>query len=144
MKMSRMVVDVSVALKWVLLEPDSPSALLLRDDYRNRIHDLISPDIFPIEIANALAKLERRKFLKPPEGSQKLADILKTNVVLHSHLPLLPRAFDIASSMRIAIYDCVYVALAEKENCELVTADAKLIANLQKQFPFIKELASLP
>jgi predicted nucleic acid-binding protein len=36
------------------------------------------------------------------------------------------------------------VALAEQEGCEVVTADARLIANLQPQFPFILPLSSFP
>ena len=31
-----------------------------------------------------------------------------------------------SSTMRIGVYDCIYVALAEQEKCELVTADATL------------------
>jgi predicted nucleic acid-binding protein len=46
--------------------------------------------------------------------------------------------------MRTGFYDCLYVALAEQENCELVTADDKLINALQGQFSFILSLASLP
>jgi predicted nucleic acid-binding protein len=46
--------------------------------------------------------------------------------------------------MRIGVYDCLYVALAEREGCELVTADDKLIENLQILFPFVVSLASLP
>lgn len=38
----------------------------------------------------------------------------------------------------------MYVALAEREGCELVTDDQKLIANLKPQFPFIVPLTSLP
>jgi hypothetical protein len=58
-------------------------------------------------------------------------------------IPLMPRAYEISSRMRVGIYDCLYVALAEQEKCELVTADDKLIKNLQAQFPFIVALASL-
>jgi predicted nucleic acid-binding protein len=36
------------------------------------------------------------------------------------------------------------VALAEREKCDFVTADDKLVKNLQGQFPFIKSLSSLP
>ena len=46
--------------------------------------------------------------------------------------------------MRCGVYDCLYVALAEKEGCELVTADDKLVKTLKKKFPLILELASLP
>ena len=46
--------------------------------------------------------------------------------------------------MRLGVYDCIYVALAEHEGCELVTADTRLLMNLRSTFPFIIELASLP
>jgi predicted nucleic acid-binding protein len=59
-------------------------------------------------------------------------------------IPFMPRDYEISSRMRVGIYDCLYVALAEQEKCELVTADDKLIKNLQTQFPFIVALASLP
>lgn len=36
------------------------------------------------------------------------------------------------------------VALAEREACELVTADTRLLANLKPKFPFIIDLASRP
>jgi predicted nucleic acid-binding protein len=57
---------------------------------------------------------------------------------------LLLRAIDISSKMRIGVYDCIYVALAEQEGCELATADDKLFNTLHKDFPFIISLASLP
>ena len=62
----------------------------------------------------------------------------------HSYRPLLRRAFDISSKTRVGVYDCLYVALAERENCELVTADDKLVKSLQRSFPFITPLSSLP
>jgi predicted nucleic acid-binding protein len=49
-----------------------------------------------------------------------------------------------SSQARHGFYDCLYVALAEQEGCKLLTADAKLMANLQGAFPFITSLASLP
>jgi predicted nucleic acid-binding protein len=63
---------------------------------------------------------------------------------LHAYLPLLPRDYEVSSQTRKGVYDCLYVALAEREGCELLTADVKLIANLQPKFPFITPLASLP
>ena len=41
-------------VKWVLTEPDSDKALRLRDDLRNSVHELLSPDIFTVEAAHAL------------------------------------------------------------------------------------------
>jgi len=71
-------------------------------------------------------------------------DILTTLPRLHPFQPLLLRAIDISSALRIGVYDCVYVALAELEQCALVTADDKLLSNVQSQFPFARHLKSLP
>jgi predicted nucleic acid-binding protein len=46
--------------------------------------------------------------------------------------------------LRIGIYDCLYVACAEEEKCELLTADDKLLKNAQQQFPFVRQLSTLP
>jgi predicted nucleic acid-binding protein len=62
---------------------------------------------------------------------------------LIASLPLTARAIAISSQIRIGVFDCLYVALAEREGCELVTADVRLITNLQPHFSFIKDLASL-
>ena len=67
-----------------------------------------------------------------------------TSPILIPSLPLLLRAADISSTMRVGVYDCLYVALAEREGCEFITADDKLVKNLQAQFPFIVPLASVP
>ncbi|MBI3411488.1 MAG: type II toxin-antitoxin system VapC family toxin [Planctomycetes bacterium] len=60
------VLDASVALKWVLTEPDSPKALSVRDDFRNKLHELLAPDVFPVEVAHALTRAERKGLIKPP------------------------------------------------------------------------------
>jgi predicted nucleic acid-binding protein len=141
----RYVLDACDALKWVLPEPDSAIALRLRDDFRNGIHELLAPDVFPAEVAHALAKAERRGVIPVASGARLLADVLRTMPQLYPSLPdLLPRAYMIASQARIGVYDCLYVALAEREGCELVTADDRLVRNLRARFPFIVPLASLP
>jgi hypothetical protein len=48
------VIDCSTAFKWVVAEPDTDKAIRLRDDYRNGLVELLAPDLFPTEIANAL------------------------------------------------------------------------------------------
>ena len=50
----------------------------------------------------------------------------------------------ISSQARIGVYDCLYVALAEQQGCQLVTADDRLVKTLQPTFSFITSLASLP
>ena len=45
---------------------------------------------------------------------------------------------------RIGVYDCLYVALAERKACELVTADLRLVTNLGTLFPIISFDAMCP
>lgn len=137
------ILDCSVAAKWVLTEIDSDKALILRDGFLNSIHDFIAPDIFPVEIAHTLTRAERQNRITAGEATVLWSDILATPPQLIRHRPLLPRAIAISSSARIGVYDCLYLALAEREGCEFVTADEKLVRNLQLQFPFIVPLSSL-
>jgi predicted nucleic acid-binding protein len=53
---------------------------------------------------------------------------------------LLPRAEEIALDLKHALKDCLYVALAEREKCDLVTTDASLLARAGGQFPLVRAL----
>lgn len=133
----RFVFDASVAIKLVLPEVDSDKALALETDFRSQIHELIAPNIYPLEIAHALTKAERRGILQPGEAETLLARLLSYPPDLFPYLPLLGRAVEIASQARIGVYDCLHVALAEQQSCMLVTADQRLITNLGAQYPII-------
>jgi predicted nucleic acid-binding protein len=139
----RYVLDASVSLCWVIPRPLSPKALLLRDEYRQQIHELIAPSVYPHEIANALTKSERQKLIPDGDARPLSRDVFSTSPVLYGTGPILFRAIDISSQTKCGFYDCLYVALAEREGCELVTADDKLIKALQPTLPFVVSLASL-
>ena len=104
----------------------------------------MAPDVFPVEVAHALTRAERKGLIKPPQAARLLTDVLSTPMPLHSYRPLLARAVAISSAMRCGVYDCLYVALAEREGCEPIPADDKLLRSLGAQFPLIVSLASVP
>ena len=138
------VVDSSVGVKWLIPEAHSDKALQLLDDFQNAVIELWAPDIFLIEAVHAITRAERQKRLTPVEGARAVIDLLNQQPQLVPYIPLLPRAYTISSRARIGVYDCLYVALAEQEHCDFVTADDRLIRALQGTFPFIISLASLP
>ena len=43
------------------------------------------------------------------------------------YLPLMPKALAWSSQQKPGVYDCLYVSLAIREQCHLVTADQRLI-----------------
>ena len=138
----RYVLDASVGIKWVLNEVDSAVARRLRDAFRNQVLDLIAPDSFSLEAAHALAKAERRGIVT--DATQRWLDLMADSPQLFPSVPLMLRALSIATRARIGVYDCLYVALAEREGCELVTADARLLNSLQPTYPFTLPMTAVP
>ncbi|MBI2809096.1 MAG: type II toxin-antitoxin system VapC family toxin [Planctomycetes bacterium] len=137
------VLDSSVAFKWLVPEVDTDKALRIRDDYNLAVCELIAPDIFPVETTHALTRAERQGRVTPAQGATLLKDLLKNLPQLYPYMPLLSRAYEISSNMKIGVYDCLYLALAERERCEFVTADTKL-NHVRTAFPFIVPIMSLP
>ncbi len=137
------VLDSSAALPSVIVEPDSAKAIRLLDEYCRGIHYLLAPDIFPIETLNGLTKAERQKRIAPGTAYPFWKGVMVDSPVYFPHFQLLPRAYAISAATFSAIYDCVYVALAEREGCEMVTADDRLVKNLQGRFTFVILLSSL-
>jgi predicted nucleic acid-binding protein len=138
------VLDSNVGIKWLLVEDGSDAARVVRDEFARGIHGLLAPDVFLVEAAHAFTRAQRQGRITDAEARFFLADLLTTLPQLHPYPPLLPRAVEISLQARHNVYDCLYVALAEREGCAMLTADAKLIGNLQAAFPFITPLASLP
>ncbi len=60
--MTDLVIDTSVAIKWVVQEPETPQALALRR------HRLFAPDLLAAECANVLWKKVRRNDLTAKEA----------------------------------------------------------------------------
>lgn len=139
----RAVLDSSVAIKWVLPEIDTPKAVRLRNEFRRGMHELLAPDVFPIEVAHSLTRAERKKLIQPPAAIKRLNSVLSYPPDLHSYLPLFGRAAAISSATGQGMYDCLYLVLAEREGCELITADQKLITNMGQAYPFIRSLSTI-
>jgi predicted nucleic acid-binding protein len=138
------VLDTSADIKTFVQEQDSGKAIRLRNEYHQGVHELIAPDIFPTEMCNVLMILERSGKIKPGEAALFFGQSLNELPPLFAAVPLLPRALEIAKQFRQTVYDCLYIALAEREGCELVTADDKLLRAVKPMLPFVIALSSLP
>ena len=118
-----LVVDASVAALWVLQQPGTDRATALYSEPR-----LIAPSLIAAEIGSALWKAVRRGDATRDHAVIALEAAL---LPLHEIMPsedLRSRALEIAIELDHPIYDCFYLALAERERCALVTADKRLVA----------------
>jgi predicted nucleic acid-binding protein len=140
----RYVLDSSVAFKWVIPEVHSDKALRLRAAFQAGIHELVSLDIFPGEVGHALTRAERQRRITIGEALRLWSAVMTRSPHIVASLPVTHRAIAISSQTRIGVFDCMYGALSEREGCEMVTADTRLISNLQPLFPVIKDLADFP
>jgi predicted nucleic acid-binding protein len=116
------VVDASVGLKWFLPEELTSNAERLLAEKQ----ELLVPDLFFVEIGNALWKRVQRG-LMPPEEAQRIAETVP-RFPLNSHpsRDLAEAALAIAINTGRTVYDSLYVALAVREEAPLVTADERL------------------
>lgn len=138
------VLDSNLGVKWVLDEDLSEKARSVRDEFLRGLHELLAPDVFMVEAAHALTRAQRQGRITPGEVDDLITDLMATPPDFHPHTPLLSRAIAISVQARHGVYDCLYVALAEREGCALLTADTRMINSLQPTFPFITALESLP
>jgi predicted nucleic acid-binding protein len=116
------VVDASVALKWVLDEPGSAAADALRDE------QLIAPVLWLAEAANALWRNTRIGQLTQAEAANFFSELKNAPVASLSMESHLDRALTLAMELAHPIYDCFYLALALHHNTHVVTADRRFAA----------------
>ena len=130
--------DASVACKWILPSADEPyskHALELLDRYALKEIQILVPDLFWAEIGNVLWKAVRTHRITIEDARIGLQKVTGCNFPTVPSFSLLTRAFEIASTFGRSFYDCLYVALAESSDAELITADEKLVNALALQYP---------
>lgn len=124
-----LVVDASVAMKWLVNENGSEAALRLRD------RDLIAPALLRIETANVLRTLVARQVATPDKALDLFALLQDAPVTIVDHDEALERrALQLGLELSHPVYDCFYLALAERMGRRLITADTR----------FFKVLSSTP
>ena len=137
------VVDASVALKWVLEEELTGEALALRTRWIESEELTVAPPIFRSEVTNALHRAVRRGDMDSAAASSGLG-FLVASTTIEEPSGLYGRAFDIAAELsQGATYDSLYVALAEYHRCELWTADRRLVKAAQRRFPAVRWLGEV-
>jgi predicted nucleic acid-binding protein len=133
--LSLLVVDASVAAKWLGDEEHTEAAITIVHE-GNQLH---APDFLILEVHNVICKWIRRGIVSPSEANIMRETFRPIPIQLHPFMQLLDSAFAIANLTRQGIYDCVYVALAVLLEGRLVTADRKSYVAL-KDSPFKKHV----
>lgn len=120
------VADSSLVLKWVVEEHDSDAALALRRHYH-----FLAPDLLYAECTNAFWKFVRKGQFSIETIAVAMRAIQADPLEIHLVQPLMPTALRIAIDHDHPAYDCIFVALAIREGCPMITADASLARKMR-------------
>jgi predicted nucleic acid-binding protein len=125
--MQSFVVDASVAIGWVHPDHATPQT----DSMLEAIVDgatVEAPALWPLEVANALTVLTRRRKLTEDERQAGLGWLRRLPLRLDHEMALLafPRLSELASAHELSVYDAAYLELAQRKGLALACKDGPL------------------
>jgi predicted nucleic acid-binding protein len=138
------VVDASLALKWVLSEADSNTAIALLQRWNTANMEIIAPALFTYEATNILYRQVVTHKLSYEEVKKLLTKLLSIGILLNfaQHREISIRAMELSHRFGLhAAYDAHYLALAEHEKCEYWTADSRLCNAVRDKLPWVHQLS---
>jgi predicted nucleic acid-binding protein len=138
------VVDTSLALKWIYTEDDSFQALSLLAQWIKDTVEIRVPSLLAYEITNSLYQQVRAGRVTLESAKKSLMETLPEGLVFVflPDLTLSVRALEFAHRFGLsATYDSHYLALAEREKCEFWTADTKMWRAVKDQLLWVHRLA---
>jgi predicted nucleic acid-binding protein len=116
----------------IVVDASAMTELLLQTQLGSRVEarlfhdrdDLHAPHLLDVEVVQALRRLVRVGDVTAARAGAAIADLTLADVLRHSHVDLLGRAWQLRANL--TAYDAVYVALAEALDAALVTCDGPL------------------
>jgi predicted nucleic acid-binding protein len=116
------VIDASVAVKWVVVEAEHDIALSLA---RSEV-EFAAPSILVPELINVLRKKVLRKEMAAEQARRavvKATGLIRNFVEIHDRTAEI---MDMSLALNHPAYDCCYIAVADRLKAALVTADRSL------------------
>jgi len=140
---NQVVVDASVALKWLIQEEHSDRAdALLADSLQPGIV-LVGPPHLPGEVANALYRRVHRTensiTRHDAEAALNTFLAIPIQIVVSNELYARALAFALQAGLS-SIYDSLYVVLAQSLNAELWTDDRRLLNSLAQTASWVRSI----
>ena len=134
MPMKKYIIDASVVFKWYYKkdEKDTTQAKIIYALLKTEIYLLLAPELVIYEILN-ICRLKREIDLE--KISRIIKELHDALIIVSIEKDLLSKAFEYSRKLNISFYDSIYVALSEKYDAPLITADKKLIEACKETKP---------
>ncbi|PZA13987.1 VapC toxin family PIN domain ribonuclease [Rhodopseudomonas palustris] len=124
--MTTLVVDASVAVKWLVLEEMSDAA----KDLSLATKTLVAPRLIMTEVANVLARKTIHGLMEREEAASQFRSLPHYFVELIEIDELIEPALLDACTLRHPVYDLIYLETARRLDAQVVTADRRFAAKL--------------
>ena len=133
----RLILDASIAIKFYVPEASSERAL----EWLTREVDFAVPDIFLVEVSQALLRHCRERRMTREDLDIAVRDLDHVVDVPFGSGDLIIRALAIAHDLDHRLHDCMYLALADRMDCALLTADERLVRKVRERAPDLRILS---
>lgn len=139
----QVVVDASLAAKWLVNEVHSEKALALALSWARVGVQPVVPYLMLVGVANALYRRVVRVQMSLDVAIRLLDALVESGIQLREPSGLHRRSAELAAQLnQNAVYDSHYLALAELLDCELWTADERFFRAANPSFARVKWLGS--
>jgi predicted nucleic acid-binding protein len=111
----------------IVVDASAVVAALLRDGRaRQRLaHETLNaPHLLDSEVTEVLRRLVRREDLGDDDAERALATWQQIGVSRYPTIGMITRIWELRHN--VSAYDAAYIALAERLDCDLITADRRL------------------
>lgn len=138
----KVCVDASIIVSYLTVEAGTDAVSAWFDAHED--DEMVAPAFVTAEVASALLKKVRRGQITDRHQGAVLRALGDMDISLIWDHPLIARASELARELgQAALYDCLYLALAEREQCEFWTADARFARAAAARHPRVRLLGSL-
>lgn len=135
------VVDASLAIKWVLNEPYADKALAIASKWATAGIKPVAPCLLLVEATNVLHRRAVLGHISASQAQQLLTGFLNMGIEVRESPQIHLRALELAQELQMpAVYDIHYLALADIMECDLWTADERFFNSVKERQPRVKWL----
>lgn len=142
--MKRIVIDASVILKWYLADEEyNPAALELLNAYISYEIEFIAPFLLEYEVLNGLLIAKKKGRIEQEKVMMAVEGFLGLEIEQKDISSFFPKAVYFSEAYNLSAYDASYLAVADKEGIEFVTADEHLFSKVKKDLKWVEWLGDL-
>jgi predicted nucleic acid-binding protein len=141
--MNKVVSDACLSAKWVLPEKFRARARALLNEWLSNDVQILEPPLWENELDSILREHVWAGTMSQADADAAQAALDAVPVTVKHISGVRKRAREIAKQAnQQRVYDSVYAALAEIEDCELWTADYAFYKAVRASLPFVKYLGN--